>query len=108
MGGCQNSGSFLDPYYDTAPKFLGTQNGTIILTTIRILYHQGFYKEYIGLFRTNRQYERVTCRKSSDKVFTHTARSVALLDPCVCKSPGALLEGKIHTKRLKSYGLQRS
>ena len=33
MGGCQNYGPFLDPYYDTAPNLLNTQNGTIILTT---------------------------------------------------------------------------
>ena len=29
MGGCQNYGPFLDPYYNMA----GTQKGTIILTT---------------------------------------------------------------------------
>ena len=33
MGGCQNHGPFLDPYYNTAPNIWGTQKGTIILTT---------------------------------------------------------------------------
>ena len=33
MGGCQNSGPFLDPYYNTAPNIQGTQKETIILTT---------------------------------------------------------------------------
>ena len=33
MGGCQNCGPFLDPYYNTAPNIQGTQKGTIILTT---------------------------------------------------------------------------
>ena len=27
MGGCQNYGPFLDPYYITAPNILGTQRG---------------------------------------------------------------------------------
>ena len=30
MGGCQNSGPFLGPYYNTAPNISGTQKGTII------------------------------------------------------------------------------
>ena len=29
MGGCQNYGPFLDPYYNTAPNIEGTQKGTI-------------------------------------------------------------------------------
>ena len=33
MGGCQNYGPFLGPYYNTAPIIQGTQNGTLILTT---------------------------------------------------------------------------
>ena len=33
MGGCQNYGPFLGPYYNTAPNIYGTQKGTIILTT---------------------------------------------------------------------------
>ena len=33
MGGCQNYGPFLDPYYNTAPNIQGTQKGTIILTS---------------------------------------------------------------------------
>ena len=33
MGGCQNYGPFLDPYYNTAPNIWGTQKRTIILTT---------------------------------------------------------------------------
>ena len=37
MGGCQNYGPFLDPYYNTAPNIQGTQKGTIILTTTHIL-----------------------------------------------------------------------
>ena len=36
MGGCQNDGPFLDPYYNTAPNIQGTQKGTIILTTTHI------------------------------------------------------------------------
>ena len=37
MGGCQNYGPFLDPYYNTAPNIWGTQKGTIILTTTHLL-----------------------------------------------------------------------
>ena len=33
MGGCQDSGLFLGPCYNTAPNIEGTQKGTIILTT---------------------------------------------------------------------------
>ena len=33
MGGCQNYGPFLGPYYNTAPNIVGCQKGTIILTT---------------------------------------------------------------------------
>ena len=33
MGGCQNYGPFLDPYYNKAPNISGTQEGTIILAT---------------------------------------------------------------------------
>ena len=33
MGGCQNYGFFLGPYYNTARSIKGTQEGTIILTT---------------------------------------------------------------------------
>ena len=33
MGGCQNYGPFLGPYYNTAPIIWGTQKGTLILTT---------------------------------------------------------------------------
>ena len=36
MGGCQNYGPFLGPYYNTAPNIYGTQKGTIILTTTHI------------------------------------------------------------------------
>ena len=39
MGGCQNSGPFLDPYYNTAPKLEGTQPGAIMLTTTPIHIH---------------------------------------------------------------------
>ena len=38
MGGCQNQGPFLGPYYNTAPIIQGTQKGTIILTTTHILW----------------------------------------------------------------------
>ena len=41
MGGCQNDGPFLDPYYNTAPKIQGTQKGTIILTTTRMITKAG-------------------------------------------------------------------
>ena len=33
VGGCQNYGPFLGPYYNTAPIIYGTQKGTLILTT---------------------------------------------------------------------------
>ena len=33
VGGCQNYGLFLGPYYNTAPDILGTQKGTMIFTT---------------------------------------------------------------------------
>ena len=36
MGGCQNYGPFLDPYYNTAPNIEGTRKRTIILTTAHI------------------------------------------------------------------------
>ena len=36
MGGCQNYGPFLGPYYKTAPIISGTQKGTLILTTTHI------------------------------------------------------------------------
>ena len=36
MGGCQNHGAFLGPYYNTAPNIEGTQKVTIILTTTHI------------------------------------------------------------------------
>ena len=36
MGGCQNYGPFLGPYYNTAPYISGTQKGTIILTPTHI------------------------------------------------------------------------
>ena len=38
MGGCQNYGPFLDPYYNKALNTKGTQKGTIILTTTHILF----------------------------------------------------------------------
>ena len=41
MGGCQNYGPFLDPYYNTAPTILGYPKGTIILTTTHV---RGFRK----------------------------------------------------------------
>ena len=36
VGGCQNYGPFLDPYYSTAPNIWGTQKWTIILTTAHV------------------------------------------------------------------------
>ena len=33
VGGCQNYGPSLGPYYSTAPSIWGTQKGTFILTT---------------------------------------------------------------------------
>ena len=36
MGGCQNDGPFLDPYYITKPNIQGYQNGTLILGTTHI------------------------------------------------------------------------
>ena len=38
MGGCQNYHPLWDPYYNTAPDIQGTQKGTIILTTTRMIY----------------------------------------------------------------------
>ena len=37
MGGCQNYGPFLDPYYNTAPNIWATRKRTTILTTTHIL-----------------------------------------------------------------------
>ena len=36
VGGCQNYGPVLDSHYNTAPNILGTQKGTIILTTAHV------------------------------------------------------------------------
>ena len=36
LGGCQNYGPFLGPYYNTAPIIQGTPKGTIILTTTHL------------------------------------------------------------------------
>ena len=38
MGGCQNYGPCLGPYYNMAPSTLGTQKGAIILMTTHIPY----------------------------------------------------------------------
>ena len=38
VGGCQNYGPFLDPYYNTAPDIQGTLQVTIILTTTHVLF----------------------------------------------------------------------
>ena len=38
LGGCQNCGPFLDPYYNTTPNIYGTPKGTIILTTTHMLF----------------------------------------------------------------------
>ena len=40
MGGCQNYGPFLGPYYNTAPNIQGTQKETIILTTTHIRFSE--------------------------------------------------------------------
>ena len=61
MGGCQNYGPFLDPYYNTAPDIQGTQEGAIILTTTHTEMHRSAFK---GL------------------------RLFALLSPCVAYKPG--------------------
>ena len=37
MGGCQNYGPFLDPYNNTAPNILGTQKGTMNLTSTHMM-----------------------------------------------------------------------
>ena len=37
IGGCQNYGPILEPYYNTAPNICCTQNGTKILITAYIL-----------------------------------------------------------------------
>ena len=36
MGGCQNYGPFLGPYYNTASNMQGTQKGTMFLTTTQM------------------------------------------------------------------------
>ena len=36
LGGCQNSGPFWGPYYNTAPIIYGPQKGTLILTTTHL------------------------------------------------------------------------
>ena len=36
IGGSQNYGAFLGPYYSTAPNIEGTQKGTTFLTTTHI------------------------------------------------------------------------
>ena len=36
MGGCQNYGRFLDPYYDAVPDIQGTPKRIIILTATHI------------------------------------------------------------------------
>ena len=41
IGGCQNYGPFLGPYYSMAPNISGTQEGTIILTTTQIRWSYG-------------------------------------------------------------------
>ena len=45
MGGCQNYGPFLGPKI-RCRMIIGTQKGTIILTTTHII--TGFYRGYIG------------------------------------------------------------
>ena len=37
LGGCQNYGPFLGPYYNMALIIYGTQKGTLILTTTHVL-----------------------------------------------------------------------
>ena len=39
VGGCQNYGPFLGPYYNTAPNIWGTQKGTIILQPPISIHH---------------------------------------------------------------------
>ena len=39
VGGCQNYGAFLGPYYNTALIIWGTQQGTLILTTTHVEAH---------------------------------------------------------------------
>ena len=43
MGGCQNYGPSLDPYYYTSPNIWGTQKGTILLTTTHMMTVLHFY-----------------------------------------------------------------
>ena len=51
MGGCQNYGPKLDPYYNTAPNIWGTQKGTIILTTTHMFNCKGFVWQSVSLRR---------------------------------------------------------
>ena len=53
MGGCQNYGPFLDPYYTTAPNIQGTQKGIIILTTTHMSSRLNSFNGalYRGLYR---------------------------------------------------------
>ena len=45
MGGCQNYGPFLGPYYNTAPIIQGTPKGTSILTTTHIMIQAKFLNQ---------------------------------------------------------------
>ena len=51
MGGCQNYGPFLGTLNIRCRIIIGTQKGTIILTTthIYIWYVLGLYRGYIGI-----------------------------------------------------------
>ena len=44
IGGCQNYGLSLGPYYYTAPIIYGTQKGTLILRTTHIVTLKGILK----------------------------------------------------------------
>ena len=46
LGGCQNYGPLLDPYYNSAPKIKGTQKGTIVLTAIHLNKCNGMCKDW--------------------------------------------------------------
>ena len=48
MGGCQNYGPFLGPYYNTAPIIEGIQKGTLILTTTHMLIPKGPRSQIVG------------------------------------------------------------
>ena len=65
MGGCQNYGPFLGPLNIRGRIIIGTQKGTIILTTTHIyIYGGGFYKEMESQMEKRIEHEMETTIQS--------------------------------------------